>query len=296
MDIEKFYYSGDRTFDIKKFNTKQSGEFKNKEEAEEQHAAQSHLLHMEEMQDKFYAENKEGLLIIIQAMDAAGKDGAIKHVMSGMNPQGIDVYNFKKPSLEEMDHDYLWRAMQVIPERGKIAIFNRSYYEDVLIGKVHNLYKNSDLPDRCKTDNIFEERYQQINNYEKYLYDNGIRVIKFFLDISKEEQKNSFLERFDAADKNWKFSDYDMVERDYWDDYQKAYSDAINATATSHCPWYVIPADRKWYARLIISEVIIKTFEKIDPKYPDVSEERKDKLLEFRRKLLNGEKSAPKEE
>jgi len=294
MDIEKFYYSGDRTFDIKNFDTKQSGDYKNKEEVDEKHA--SYILRMQEMQDKFYAENKEGLLIIIQAMDAAGKDGAIKHVMSGMNPQGIDVHNFKEPSSEENDHDYLWRASLVMPERGKIAIFNRSYYEEVLIGKVHNLYKDSSLPDRCKTDNIFEERYQQIKNYEKYLYDNGIRVLKFFLNISKEEQKNRLLDRIDAADKNWKFSDYDMVERDYWEDYQKAYSAAVNATATSHSPWYVIPADKKWYARLIISEAIIKTFEDIYPKYPKVSEERKDKLLEFRRKLLNGEKSASKEE
>ncbi|RNC29389.1 MAG: hypothetical protein AWM53_00742 [Candidatus Dichloromethanomonas elyunquensis] len=286
MHCKTFCFNGDRTFEIHDFDTKQTGEYKNKEEAEQQHEA--HLTRMQELQDKLYAENKEALLIIFQAMDAAGKDGAIKHVMSGMNPQGIDVYNFKKPSTEELDHDYLWRAMRVMPERGKICIFNRSYYEDVLIGKVHNLYKDSNLPDRCKSEDIFEERYHQIKNYEKYLYENGIRVIKFFLHISKEEQTKRFLERIEDENKNWKFSDYDMIEREYWDDYMAAYNDAIKATATGHSPWYVVPANTKWFARLVISEVIIKALEDIDPKYPAVSKERKEKLLEFG-KLLSKE-------
>lgn len=285
MNCKEFCYYGDRTFKINNFDTKQTGKFDNKEEANKLH--EEYLIRMQDLQDKLYAENKEALLIIVQAMDAAGKDGAIKHVMSGMNPQGIDVHNFKKPSSEELDHDYLWRAMRVMPEKGKICIFNRSYYEDVLVGKVHNLYKDSQLPDRCKTENIFNDRYHQIRNYEKYLYENGIRVIKFFLHISKEEQKNRFLERIDDNDKNWKFSDYDMIERDYWDEYMKAYSDAINATAADIAPWYIVPSDKKWFARLIISEVIIKKLEDIDPKYPTVSQERKDKLLEFRRKLID---------
>lgn len=285
MNCKEFCYYGDRTFKINNFDTKQTGKFDNKEEANKLH--EEYLIRMQDLQDKLYAENKEALLIIVQAMDAAGKDGAIKHVMSGMNPQGIDVHNFKKPSSEELDHDYLWRAMRVMPEKGKICIFNRSYYEDVLVGKVHNLYKDSQLPDRCKTENIFNDRYHQIRNYEKYLYENGIRVIKFFLHISKEEQKTRFLERIDDNDKNWKFSDYDMIERDYWDEYMKAYSDAINATAADIAPWYIVPSDKKWFARLIISEVIIKKLEDIDPKYPTVSQERKDKLLEFRRKLID---------
>ena len=284
MNFKEFGFHGDKTFKINSFDTKQTGKFNSKQEADKLH--EEYLLRMQQLQDKLYAENKEALLIIFQAMDAAGKDGAIKHVMGGMNPQGIDVYNFKKPSSEELDHDYLWRAMRVMPEKGKICIFNRSYYEDVLVDKVHYLYKDSRLPDRCKTDNIYDERYRQIKNYEKYLYDNGIRVIKFFLHISKEEQKNRFLERIDDAEKNWKFSDYDMIERDYWDKYMQAYSDAINATATGHTPWYVVPSDKKWFARLIISEVIIKTLEDIAPKYPTVSKERKERLLEFRRKLI----------
>lgn len=284
MDIKEFCYRGDKAFVIKNFDTNQTGELKNKDEAESGHEA--HLIRLQELQEKLFAEKKEGLLIILQAMDAAGKDGVINHVMSGMNPAGIDVYNFKNPSAEELDHDYLWRAMRLAPERGKIALFNRSYYEDVLIGKVHNLYKDSNLPDRCKTDQIFEERYQHIKSYEKYLYENGFRVIKFFLDISKGEQKKQFLQRIDEEEKSWKFSDYDMVERDYWDNYQVAYSEAINATATRHSPWYVIPSDKKWFSRFLVSEVVIKVLEEINPKYPSVSKERKKKLLEFRQKLV----------
>ena len=283
MNSKKFCYDGERTFEANDFDTSQTCGYKNKEEAKIQH--EEYLMRMEELQDKLYAENKESLLIIFQAMDAAGKDGAIKHVMSGMNPQGLNVYNFKKPSVEELEHDYLWRAMRVMPEKGKISIFNRSYYEDVLVTKVHNLHKDSHLPDRCKTESIFKDRYHQIKQYEKYLYENGIRVVKFFLHISKEEQTSRFLKRIDNEEKNWKFSDYDMIERDYWDDYMAAYNDAINATSTIHSPWYVVPSDKKWFSRLIISEVIIKTLEDIAPKYPIVSEERKEKLLEFRHKL-----------
>ncbi len=283
MNTKEFCYKGDKAFVIKQFDTKKTGKIKNKEEAENQHDA--HLARIQELQDKLYAEKKEGLLIILQAMDAAGKDGVVSHVMSGMNPAGIDVYNFKSPTPEELSHDYLWRAMRAMPERGKIAIFNRSYYEDVLIAKVHNLTKDASLPDRCKTDDIYEERYQQIKSYEKYLYENGIRVLKFFLNISKEEQKKQFLQRIDDENKSWKFSDYDMVERDYWDDYQLAYDNAINATSTLHAPWYVIPSDKKWFSRLAIMEVIIKTLEEMDPKYPAVSTERREKLLTFRKKL-----------
>lgn len=286
MKITDFCYNGDRNFSIKDFDTNQTGLFKSKEEAEA--SQEAHILRMEALQDKLMAENKEGLLIILQAMDAAGKDGAIKYVMSGINPAGIDVYNFKNPSAEELDHDYLRRAMCVTPARGKIAIFNRSYYEDVLIVKVHNLQNDSNLPDRCKTGHIFEERYEQINHYEKYLYENGFRLVKIFLNISKDEQQRQLLQRIDDEAKNWKFSDYDLMERDYWEDYMQAYQDAVNATATHHCPWYVVPSDKKWFARVVVGEIIIKTMEAIDPKYPTVSDERKKKLLEFRQKLVEG--------
>ena len=283
MDTKKYCYNGETKFVIKNFDTSQHGEFNSKEEAETNHEIQ--LTHIQELQSKLYAEHIEGLVIIFQGMDASGKDGAINHVMSGINPEGIDVYNFKKPSEEELSHDYLWRAMCLMPEKGKIAVFNRSYYENVLIDKVHSLYKEASLPDRCKTDQIFEERYQQIKDYEKYLYQNGIRVLKFFMNISKDEQKQQFLQRIDDENKNWKFSDYDMVERDYWSAYEAAYSDAINATSTHHAPWYVIPSDNKWFSRCVVTEVFIKTLEDMDPQYPMIFKERKQKLLDFRKKL-----------
>ncbi|MEI8217287.1 MAG: PPK2 family polyphosphate kinase [Eubacteriales bacterium] len=285
MDTKKYCYNGDKKFVGKNFDTSQSGEFKNREKAEVLHEGQ--LAHIQDLQNKLYSEHKEGLVIIFQAMDAAGKDGAINHIMSGINPEGIDVYNFKKPSVEELSHDYLWRAMRVMPERGKIAIFNRSYYEDVLIDKVHSLYKESNLPDRCKTDQLYNERYEQIKYYEKYLYKNGIRVLKFFLNISKDEQKKQFLQRIDDENKNWKFSEYDMVERDYWKEYEEAYCDAINSTSTHHAPWYVIPSDKKWFSRYVVTDLIIETLKDMNPKYPTLSNERKKKLLEFREKLIS---------
>ena len=199
MNIQDFCYDGSKKFKVKEFDTKQTGGFENKAVVENNR--DEHILRLQEYQEKLYAENKEGLLIIFQAMDAAGKDGAVKYVMSGVNPAGVSVYNFKVPSSEELDHDYLWRAMRVAPERGMIAIFNRSYYEDVLVVKVHNLHLNSSLPDRCKTEKIFDQRYEQIKNYEKHLYQNGFRIIKIFLNISKEEQKKQFLQRIDDPTK-----------------------------------------------------------------------------------------------
>ncbi|ADY55887.1 Polyphosphate:AMP phosphotransferase [Syntrophobotulus glycolicus DSM 8271] len=290
MNLKDYCFFGNKPFVIEQFDPAQTGKFQLKNEVEELH--HTNLLKMQELQDRLYAENKEALLIIFQGMDASGKDSAVKHVMGGVNPQGINVHNFKKPSSEELDHDYMWRSMRVIPERGKIGVFNRSYYEDVLVGKVHKLYQESYLPDRCKTDKIFEQRYQQIKNYERYLYENGIRVIKFFLHISKEEQKKRFLERIEDDQKNWKFSDSDMIERDYWEEYQRAYHDAINATATRIAPWYVVPSDKKWFGHFIISETIIDTLEKINPQYPAVTRERKERLLEFRSKLLREEEQS----
>jgi PPK2 family polyphosphate:nucleotide phosphotransferase len=241
---------------------------------------------MMNFQDRFYAGGNESLLIIFQAMDAGGKDGAIKHVMSGMNPQGIDVTNFKQPSAEELAHDYLWRAVKALPRKGKIGIFNRSYYEDVLVSNVHELYKSQNLPPRCKTKDVIKQRYEQIVNFEKYLWENGVRVVKFFLCISKEEQKKRFLSRIDDSAKNWKFSESDLKERGYWDEYMKAYQDAINFTAKEHAAWYVIPSDKKWLARFLISETILKIFEEIDPQYPEFPNEKKDKLFVYKECLL----------
>lgn len=284
MNIKDYCCDGKKTFSPQHFDTSDTADFASKEEASERLAA--NIDRMAALQDRLYAENKEAVLIIFQAMDAAGKDGAIKHVMSGMNPQGITVHNFKQPTSEELDHDYLWRAMRALPNRGNIGIFNRSYYEDVLIVKVHELYKNLPLPKRCMTDDLFQRRYRQITDFERYLDENGIRIIKFFLHISKDEQKQRFLARIDDPDKNWKFSQSDIAERNYWEDYQEAYADAINATATEAAPWYIIPSDKKWFARLLISEIIVKTLEDIDPQYPELPQEKAQLLSACREQLL----------
>ena len=285
MDIKDFRFDGSKKFKLKKFETKQKGNFENREEAE--NLREDHIMDLQDLQDRLYAEGKEGVLIIFQAMDAAGKDGAVKYVMSGVNPAGVTVHNFKVPSSEELSHDYLWRAMKAAPQRGIITIFNRSYYEDVLVVKVHKLHKKVPLPQRVVTDDIFEDRYEQIRNYEKHLHQNGFRVIKIFLNVSKEEQKERFLQRIDDPAKNWKFSDGDIVERGYWKKYMKAYEDAINATSTPECPWYIVPADRKWYARAIIAEIVVSTLESMEPKFPEVSESRKLELAKFREMLIN---------
>ena len=222
-------------------------------------------------------------------MDAAGKDGAIKHVMSGLNPQGTQVFSFKKPSAEELDHGFLWRCMKATPERGRIGIFNRSYYEDVLVVRVHKaILQSSQLPDEIKNDpNIWEKRFEQIRNYENYLTENGTQILKFFLNVSKEEQKARFLSRIDTPEKNWKFSDADMKERGYWDNYQKVYSEAIQATSTKESPWYIMPADKKWFTRLAVSEVIAQKLESLDIQYPKVSEKHLKHLKEAKIILEN---------
>jgi PPK2 family polyphosphate:nucleotide phosphotransferase len=284
MDFKKYTITGETKFSIKSFHTEDTGEFSEKKEV--QGLSQENLKQMDDYQNKLYAEGKNGILVIFQAMDAAGKDGAIRHVFSGLNPQGVDVNNFKQPSAEELMHDYLWRTAINLPKLGKIAIFNRSYYEDVLIAKVHKLYEGYNLPDRCKTERAFEQRYTQIKNFEDYLWENGIMVIKFFLHISKDTQKKRFLERIDDKSKNWKFSESDILERKYWEDYQNAYEKAINETATEHSPWYVIPSDQKWYARYLISEIFVDHLKKLDPQYPKLSKEAAGELGESRKKLL----------
>lgn len=287
MGIKKYRFNGEKKFDIHDFETSDIGEFKNKENIHG--LLEKNMERMREYQNKLYAEGKNGILIIFQAMDAAGKDGAVNHVFSGLNPQGVDVFSFKQPSSEELAHDYLWRVHQHIPQRGKMAIFNRSYYEDVLVAKVHKLYKLQNLPDRCKEGGVMDKRYEQIRNFEEYLWENGITVVKFFLHISREEQKKQFLERIDDESKNWKFSKSDLQEREYWDDYQEAYEKAINKTAAEKCPWYVIPSDNRWFARVLVSEIIVKIMKEIDPKYPEISLETKADLQNCRKSLLNEE-------
>jgi len=230
-------------------------------------------------QDKLYAQNTFALLINFQAMDAAGKDSTIKHVMSGVNPQGVQVKSFKVPSAEELDHDYLWRNFRELPNRGHIGIFNRSYYEEVLVVRVHNEFLDrQQLPPNLKGPDVWERRYEEINNFEKYLTNNGIVVLKFFLNVSKETQKKRFLERVDQPEKNWKFSANDILERRYWDAYRDAYEEMFNHTSTPWAPWYIIPADHKWFTRFAVVSVINHTIEGLNLAYPSVSEEQKAEL------------------
>lgn len=287
MNIAKFLVKPSKQFDLNKFKTDYTADIESKEIAEK--LLNKNIKLMTELQDKLYAQNKYSLLIIFQAMDAAGKDGTIKHVMSGLNPQGTQVYSFKQPSKEELDHGYLWRIQKVVPERGRIGIFNRSHYEDVLIVRVHNLLRFQQIPEELIDDKIWERRFKQINDFERYLYENGTVIIKFFLNISKEEQRKRFLSRIEDPSKNWKFSAADVDERKYWNDYMKAYQEAIAATSTKYAPWYIIPADKKWFARLVVSEVIVNTMKKLKPDYPKLSEEQLSQLQKCKELLLNEE-------
>jgi len=248
---------------------------------------QQSIVEMSELQDKLYAQDSWGVLLIFQAMDAAGKDGAIKHVMSGVNPQGCQVYSFKVPSSEDLNHDYLWRSSKCLPERGHIGIFNRSYYEEVLVVRVHpQLLKNERLPEPLVGKNLWQDRFDDIRNFELYLSNNGIVVRKFFLNISKKEQKRRFLERLETPEKNWKFSAADVAERKCWDDYMKAYEEMIAATSTKHSPWYVVPADNKWYTRLVVAAAIVDTLKDLKLAYPTVDAEKRKQLDAAKRELL----------
>ena len=243
-----------------------------------------------EFQDKLYAQDHYALLIIFQAMDAAGKDGAIKHVMSGLNPQGCQVYSFKAPSSEELDHDYLWRCFKALPERGRIGIFNRSYYEEVLVTKVHpEIIQKQRIPVEFKDKKVYERRYEEINNFEKYLFSNGIVPVKFFLNVSKDEQKRRFLDRINRDEKNWKLSPADAKERGHWDAYMSAYEDCFRATSTKWAPWHVIPADNKWVSRLSVAAIVHRRLAELKLAYPRVSKEQKAALLETKT-MLESEK------
>jgi len=246
-----------------------------------------------ELQDRLYAQDKWALLLVFQAMDAAGKDSTIEHVMSGVNPQGCQVYSFKGPSPEELDHDFLWRTTRCLPERGRIGIFNRSYYEEVLVVRVHPEYLSGQkLPPTLVTKDIWKERYEDIGAFERYATRNGIAVRKFFLHVSKKEQKKRFLARLDQPEKNWKFSAADVRERGHWDDYMEAYEDMIRATATPHAPWYVIPADNKWFTRLVVAAAVVDALEELDLEYPKVDAAKR-RELEVARALLEAGKGDP---
>jgi PPK2 family polyphosphate:nucleotide phosphotransferase len=268
MKIEKFLIPEGAKLDLKDHPTDFTGDYTDKKEAEEDLA--KNIAKLRELQDVLYAEDRQSLLIIFQAMDAAGKDGAIEHVMSGVNPQGCHVVSFKQPSDEELSHDFLWRCAKNAPERGKIGIFNRSHYEEVLVVRVHpQILASQHLPDEIMNDKqIWKKRFEQIRNFESNLAANGTQILKFFLNVSKEEQKARFLSRIAEEEKNWKFSMGDVKERGFWKDYMEAYTDAIKNTSTEAAPWYIIPSDKKWFTRLAVSEVIVKKLASMKPSYP----------------------------
>ena len=285
MNKKGYLTKPDSKVSLDEFSTSDTGSFKSKTDAKE--ILKENVKKMFSLQNMLYAYDKYSLLIIFQAMDAAGKDGTIKHVMSGLNPQGTQVFSFKQPSIEELDHDYLWRIHKHVPERGRIGIFNRSHYEEVLVVRVHNLIKDQRIPPGLMNKDIWDVRYREINDFEKYLYENGTIILKFFLHVSKDEQKKRFLKRIDTPEKNWKFSASDIDERKYWDKYQEAYAEAISATSKKHSPWYIIPADHKWFMRYAVSQVIVETFEGIKMSYPVLSDEQKAKLEDSKNQLLH---------
>ena len=278
----------DTKIKLKEYDPAFTGEYSKKKDAEEKLA--SDVERLKDFQGKLYAQDTYGVLLVFQAMDAAGKDGTIKHVMSGVNPQGCQVFSFKSPSAEELDHDYLWRCFKCLPERGRIGIFNRSYYEEVISVRVHpEFLAKQQLPPSSKGKDIWQRRFKEINNFEEYLVDNGIIVIKFFLNVSKEEQKKRFLERIEVPEKNWKLSPNDAKERQYWQDYQLAFEDMLTHTSTEKAPWYVIPADNKWYMRLAVADIICSRLESLDLHYPVVDDRQKAALQEVK-SLLEAEK------
>jgi PPK2 family polyphosphate:nucleotide phosphotransferase len=274
-----------KDFQLKDFDPADTRHWHSKEHAEQ--ALREGNLRLAEMQDKLYAQNRWAVLLIFQAMDAAGKDGVIKHVMSGVNPQGCQVYSFKAPSEQELQHDFLWRTTRCLPERGHIGIFNRSYYEEVLVVRVHpEILKSERIPPALVTKKIWDERFEDIVHFERHMSRNGTVIRKFFLYLSKKEQKNRFLARLEQPEKNWKFSAADIREREYWDDYHEGYEDMIRNTATDNAPWYVVPADNKWFTRLVVSAVVVDTLEELKLSYPKVDATKRKELEEAKRLLL----------
>jgi PPK2 family polyphosphate:nucleotide phosphotransferase len=286
---EPYCITKGQKFRLKDFDPADTGALKNKDLAKELLAATTER--MIEMQERLYAQDQWALLIVLQGLDAAGKDGIVKHVMSGVNPQGCDVWPFKTPSREELDHDFLWRTHKCVPERGKIGIFNRSYYEEVLVTRVHpKLLQSANIPDRLMPKHIWEDRFEDINAHERYLSRNGVVIRKFFLHLSKAEQKKRFLERLDDSRKNWKFSMADVEERGYWRDYQEACEDMIQNTSSKHSPWYVVPADNKWFTRLVVASAVVETLHSLDLAFPDADKAKRKELKKVRQSLLHEKK------
>ena len=278
MDIKKYRVKPNKKVGLEKFSTKKDDSYSKKEVKEE--ILPQNLEKMFEFQEKLYAENKKGILVVLQAMDAAGKDSLVKKVFTALNPAGCKVTSFKQPSTEELDHDYLWRITKATPAYGEVGIFNRSHYEDVLVTRVHNLVNKKN------DDDFWEKRFEDINAFEKYLDNNGIKVVKFFLHVSKDEQKERLLDRINLEEKHWKFAASDILERENWDDYHRAYEDMLEHTSTDYAPWYVVPADNKWYTRLVVSEVMLDLFEQLDPHTPKLSKEEESQLEKWKKVLM----------
>jgi PPK2 family polyphosphate:nucleotide phosphotransferase len=275
-----------RGFRLKNHDPGDTGHLEDADKPEAQEWLQKGVAWLAEEQEKLYAQDRWAVLCVFQAMDAAGKDGTIKHVMSGVNPTGVQVTSFKQPSAEELDHTFLWRAHKAVPERGRIGIFNRSHYEDVLIARVHPaVLAAQKLPPELQGKKLWEQRYEDIRSFEQHLARNGVLVLKFFLHVSREEQRRRFLERLDESDKQWKFSSADVRERAYWDDYQRAYQDAIAATATPHAPWFIVPADNKWYMRLVVVAAIVDAIEALRLRYPETPPEERAQFAKLRAQL-----------
>jgi len=284
--IAPYRVTNGKKFALKDFDPADTGELGSEDKKEAKEALALGVEWLAEQQDMLYAQDHWSLLLVFQAMDAAGKDGTIKHVTSGINPQGCSVTSFKKPSDEELDHDYLWRYMRHVPPRGEIGIFNRSYYEEVLVVKVHEeLLTRQKIPPSLVTKNVWKERYEDISSYERYLTRNGVRILKFFLHVSKGEQKKRFQSRLDEPEKNWKFSASDIAERRYWSAYQDAYDEAIRETASDDAPWFVVPADNKWFTRLIVAAAVVDAMGRLDLRYPAVDAEKRRQLAAAREQL-----------
>jgi PPK2 family polyphosphate:nucleotide phosphotransferase len=279
-----FRITNGEKFRLKDYDPDNTSGLKDKDDAKD--LLEDSVTMLSQLQEKLYAQDRWGLLLIFQGMDAAGKDGVIKHVMSGVSPQGCDVWSFKTPSAEELDHDYLWRSHKVVPQRGKIGIFNRSHYEEVLVLRVHpELLQAEKLPPKLTSKDIWEQRYEDINAFESYLVRNGMLVVKFFLHLSKKEQKKRFLERLEDSKKNWKFSMADIKERGYWKQYQDAYEETIQNTATKEAPWYVVPADNKWFTRVVAAMAIVTTLNDLNLSFPDVEKSKRKELAKIRKSL-----------
>jgi PPK2 family polyphosphate:nucleotide phosphotransferase len=283
---EPFRVSRGKGFRLKDHDPEDTLHFKNEDKARAKEGLATGVEVLADLQDRLYAQDRWSVLLIFQAMDAAGKDGVIKHVMSGVNPQGCQVFSFKAPTSEDLDHDYLWRCLKRLPERGRIGIFNRSYYEETLVVRVHpELLGKQKLPQACITPDIWDQRFEDIRNVESYLGRNGVVIRKFFLNVSKKEQKKRFLERIDNPAKNWKFSSADAEERGHWDEYMEAYEDMIRKTSTKEAPWFVVPADNKWFTRLVVAAAVIETLAELGLEYPKVGKQQMEELAAARAKL-----------